>query len=113
MERKTKQAYSESKGGREHKTAHIALQHLYLNRLIEGYAPCDSIFTSWKTLYNDWKLIKEQIEIDSFGRRSSLCDDVDPIISSNLKYPSVQRNSKPAQKKLELPKHMTGKEALF
>ena len=78
----------------------LALQHLYLNRLIEGYdAPCDSIFTAWKTLYNDWELIKEQIEIDSFGSRSSLSDDVNPIISGNLKYPSVQRNSKPAQKK--------------
>ena len=67
--------------------------YLYLNRLIEGYdAPDDSIFIAWKTLYNDCDLIKEQIEIDSYGRRSSLRNDVDPIISSILKYPSVQRN---------------------
>ena len=72
-------------------------KHLYLNRLIEGYdAPGDSIFTAWKTLYNNWELIKEQIEIDSFESRSSLCDDVDPISSSILKYPSIRRNSKPA-----------------
>ena len=88
-------------------------RHLYINRLIEGYdAPGDSVFLAWKTLYNDWQMIKEKIDIENYASKSSLSNDVDPIINSILRYPSVQRKSKPARKKLELPKHMTGKEAL-
>ena len=50
--------------------------------------------------------------MESFASRSSLSEDVHPIISTILKYPTVQRNAKPVRKKLELPKHMTGEEAL-
>ena len=57
-------------------------------------------------------MIKEKIDIESYASKSSLCNDVDPIINTILRYPSLQRNSKHAQIKLELPKHMTGKEAL-
>ena len=57
-------------------------------------------------------MIKVKIDIENYASKSSLCNDVDLIINSILRYPSVQRKSKPARKKLELPKHMTGKEAL-
>ena len=88
-------------------------RHIYINRLIEGNdTPGDSVFLAWRTLYNDWQMIKEKIDIESYASKSSLCNDVDPIINSILKYPSVQRNSKPARRKLELPKHITGKEVL-
>ena len=50
--------------------------------------------------------------MESFASRRSLSEDVHPIISTILKYPTVQRNAKPVRKKLELPKHMTGEEAL-
>ena len=66
-------------------------KHLYINRLFEGYhAPCDILYYAWKMLYNDWECIKEQIYIKSFSKKSRLSEEIEPIVSSVLKYPVVE-----------------------
>ena len=88
-------------------------KHLYIYRLIEGYnVPGDSLFEAWKVLYNDWEAISESIRLQSFSSKSNVSENINPIINSILKYPAVQRNKKSTKKKLDLPKHMSGKEAL-
>ena len=87
-------------------------KHLYINRLIEGYdAPCDSLYNAWKTLYNDWECIKEQIQMKSFSEKSRLSEGIEPIVSSVLKYTVIERNQKKSRKKVDLPKHMTSSDA--
>ena len=87
-------------------------KHLYINRLIEGcHAPCDSLYNAWKTLYNDWECIKEQIHMKSFSEKSRLSEGIEPIVSSVLKYPVIERNQKKSRKKVDLPKHMTSSDA--
>ena len=82
-------------------------KHLYINRLIEGYdASCDSLFNAWKTLYNDWKCIKEQIQLKNLSKKSRLLEETEPIVSLVIKYPVVERNQKKSRKKVDLPKHM-------
>ena len=57
-------------------------KHLYINRLIEGYdAPCDSPYHAWKTLYNGWEYIKEQIQMKNFSGKSRLSEEIEPIVS--------------------------------
>ena len=73
---------------------HVALlqieKHLHINKLIEGYnAPCDSLYNAWKTLYNNWECIKEQIHMKSFSEKSRLSEEIEPIVSSMFKYPVV------------------------
>ena len=84
-----------------------------MNRLIEGCdLPDDSIYNAWKTLHNDWEQIKEQIERRDFLNESSLVADIEPIVNSILRYPSVKRNQKNSRKQIDLPKHMTSEDAL-
>ena len=84
-----------------------------MNRLIEGCdLPDDSIYNAWKTLHNDWEQIKEQIERRDFSNESSLVADIEPIVNSVLRYPSVERNQKKSRKQIDLPKHMTSEDAL-
>ena len=73
---------------------HVALlqieKHLHINTLIRGYnAPCDSLYNAWKTLYNNWECIKEQIHMKSFSEKSWLSEEIKLIVSSMLKYPVV------------------------
>ena len=74
--------------------------------------PGTAFFEAWKVLYNDWEAISESIRLQSFSSKSNLSENINPIINSILKYPAVQRNKKSTKKKLDLPKHMSGKEAL-
>ena len=73
---------------------HVALlqieKHLHIDKLIEGYnAPCDSLYNAWKTLYNNWECIKEQIHMKSFSEKSWLSEEIKLIVSLMLKYPVV------------------------
>ena len=84
-----------------------------MNRLIEGCdLPDDSVYKSWKTLHNDWEQIKEQIERRDFSNESSLAADIEPFANFVLRYPSVERTQKKPRKQINLPKHMTSKDAL-
>ena len=84
-----------------------------MNRLIEGCdLPDNSIYNAWKTLHNDWEQIKEQIERRDFSNESSLVADIEPIVNSILRCPSVERNQKKSRKQIDLPKHMTSEDAL-
>ena len=88
-------------------------KHLYINRLIEV---CDwsddGIYNAWKTLHNDWEQIKEHIERRDFSNECSLAADIEPIVNSVLRYPSVERNQKKSRKQIDLPKHMTSGDKL-
>ena len=73
---------------------HVALlqieKHLHIDKLIEGYnAPCDSLYNAWKTLYNNWECIKEQIHMKSFSEKSWLSEEIKLIVSLMLTYPVV------------------------
>ena len=90
-----------------------AKKHLYMNHSIEGCdLPDGSIYNAWKTLHNDQEQIKEQIERRDFSNESSLAADIEPIVNSVLRYPSVERNQKKSRKQVVLPKHMTSEDAL-
>ena len=88
-------------------------KHLYMNRLIEGCdLPDGSTYNAWEILHHDWEQIKEQIERRDFSNESSLAADIEPIVNSVLRYPSVERNQKKSRKEIDLPKHMTSDDAL-
>ena len=68
-----------------------------MNRLIEGCDLLDdSVYNAWKTLHNDWKQIKEQIERRDFSNESSLAADIEPIVNFVLRYkaPKANRSTK-------------------
>ena len=84
-----------------------------MHRLIEGYENVnDSVYNAWKLLHEDWERINNQIESENHNAENILSDDIEPIVSSVLKYPSIQRNAKKTGSKIEIPKHMTGEDAL-
>ena len=88
-------------------------KHIFLNRYIEGYdSPGHSLCVAWKALHSDWQLIQEKINQSNFSNESF--DDINPIINSVLKYPTIQRNAKiKKSKSSDLPKHMTTEQALI
>ena len=80
-------------------------KHVFMSRLLEGYdVSGDGLYNAWKSLYEEWEITKKAIESESFKSATSFSDSVNPILSSVLIYPTVQRKPKPARKKLELPK---------
>ena len=47
----------------------------------------------------------------SFSKKSRLWEEIEPIVSSVLKYPVVEWSQKKSWKKVDLPKHMTSSDA--
>ena len=61
-------------------------RHIFLNRYIEGYdSPGSSLYVAWKALHSDWQSIQEKISQSYFSTES--LDNINPIITSVLKYP--------------------------
>eukprot|EP00112_Aurelia_sp_Birch-Aquarium-sp1_P022928 Seg664.1 transcript_id=Seg664.1/GoldUCD/mRNA.D3Y31 product="Jerky protein-like-like" protein_id=Seg664.1/GoldUCD/D3Y31 len=96
------------------KAAGAARVNLFETRFEEGYDINDDC------LYVAWKVLKEnkiQIDLETSGEssfsRSTLSEDLCPIIKSVLTYPQMKKSEgKKARKKINLPKHMTWGEAL-
>ena len=88
-------------------------KHIFLNRYTKGYDSLgDSLYVAWKALHSDWQLIQEKINQSNFSNES--LDDTNPIITSVLKYPMIQRNAKTKKSKSsDLPKHVATEQALM
>ena len=68
-------------------------KHIFLNRFIEGYdGPRNSLFVAWKALYTDWEQMQESTDTSTYSNESA--EDTNPIISSVLTYPAIQRKVK-------------------
>eukprot|EP00112_Aurelia_sp_Birch-Aquarium-sp1_P002049 Seg1223.3 transcript_id=Seg1223.3/GoldUCD/mRNA.D3Y31 product="hypothetical protein" protein_id=Seg1223.3/GoldUCD/D3Y31 len=86
--------------------------NLFKIRLAEGYdVEDDALFIAWKALTLKKTSMEEAIGEASF-LKSTLNEDLCPVIESVLKYPEVAKKEKKVRKKLDLPRHMTSEAAL-
>lgn len=86
-----------------------------MSRFLEGYdVPNDAMYNAWKSLYQEWQTVQDEIQSESYASTAgdSLSESIKPILSSILKYPSVERKPKNTRKKIDLPQHMTCEKAL-
>ena len=85
---------------------------LFQTRIEEGYdVEDDAIFTAWKVL----KLKKDDIDREAAEgsiSKSSLEEDLCPVIENILVYPKIIQKEKKQRKKVILPRHMTSESAL-
>ncbi len=79
-------------------------------RLEEGYdIEDDAQFMTWKILKTKELSINKEIDEGSISK-SSLEDDLRPIIEDVLTFP--QKTENPKKRKISLPRHLTSEEAL-
>ena len=86
--------------------------NLFQIRLAEGYdVQDDALFIAWKALKLKQASMEEAIGEASFSK-SSLNEDLCPVIENVLKYPEVAKKESKVRKKLDIPRHMTSEAAL-
>ena len=85
--------------------------NLFKTRMEEGYdVQDDAVFIAWKTLKVKHDEIEREIELTI--PKSSMEEDLCPIIRSILVYPKINETAKKQRKQIILPRHMTSEAAL-